>query len=61
MYSDYTLDNDIAVLKLANALVFGPTVRPIDLPPRWFYVPDNTQMILSGYGRLLVWFYLESI
>lgn len=57
MYSSYTLDNDVAVLKLATALVFGPTVRAVDLPPRWFYLPDNTQMVLSGYGRLLVSLY----
>ena len=54
MYSTFTLDNDITILKLASDLVFGPTVGPVDLPPRYFYIPDNTQLILSGFGRLLV-------
>uniref|UniRef100_F6V6U3 Peptidase S1 domain-containing protein n=1 Tax=Ciona intestinalis TaxID=7719 RepID=F6V6U3_CIOIN len=53
-YNDNTLDNDIALLKVAEPIVFNDHVKPVCLPEYnagVSYVP-NTDVIISGWGTL---------
>ncbi|XP_078488867.1 plasminogen-like isoform X3 [Ciona intestinalis] len=53
-YNDNTLDNDIALLKVAEPLVFNDHVKPVCLPEYnagVSYVPD-TDVIISGWWTL---------
>ncbi|GLV41089.1 uncharacterized protein CBL_04613 [Carabus blaptoides fortunei] len=51
-YSRLTKDYDISILKLAEPLVFGKGVAPIELQAEGVDVADGTEAIVSGYGRL---------
>ncbi|XP_053671977.1 trypsin alpha-4-like [Anopheles nili] len=51
-YNDWTLEWDIAVLKLASPLQLGTGVQAIDLPLRTFSVAENTGVSLAGWGAL---------
>lgn len=44
--------NDVAVLKLENRLQFNSKVWSIMLPPRGYRVPDDSPLLVSGWGTL---------
>jgi hypothetical protein len=52
-YDDWTLFNDIAIIKLQSNLVYGAGVQPITLPAQGLYVPEPTPVQLSGWGTLV--------
>ncbi|XP_072396490.1 transmembrane protease serine 9-like [Diabrotica undecimpunctata] len=43
-------DNDIAIVKLAQKVVFSSKVQPIRLPKPDIYVPTGTSVITAGWG-----------
>lgn len=43
--------NDIAIMKLARPVKFGPWVQPACLPSAGEKVPDGATALLSGWGR----------
>jgi trypsin len=51
-YNDWTAENDIVVLKLANNLVFGSSIRPLPLPVPNFDVQSGAPCNISGWGDL---------
>lgn len=48
------LINDIALLRTANEIVFSDTIQPIALPKENLPNEENTQVILSGWGKTSV-------
>ncbi|XP_049540493.1 trypsin-3-like [Anopheles darlingi] len=53
-FDEFTLDWDIAVLKLASNLVLGPNVQPVNLPSAGMAVPEGTSVTIAGWGALYV-------
>lgn len=53
-YNPITIDYDVAVLKLENALDFNSLVQPIALPPFGVEVDRNSPGIVSGWGMTQV-------
>lgn len=53
-YDIFTLDYDIAILRLTSDLSFGPNVQSIGLPPGGLYVPAGTIASIAGWGTLVV-------
>lgn len=51
-YSDFTLENDIVILKLGSILVFSDRIRPVPLPSPNFVVQPNVSADLAGWGTL---------
>lgn len=51
-YSDFTLENDIVIMKLATPLVFGDRIRPVPLPSPNFVVQPDVLADLVGWGTL---------
>uniref|UniRef100_A0A672TL51 Chymotrypsin like n=1 Tax=Strigops habroptila TaxID=2489341 RepID=A0A672TL51_STRHB len=51
-WNSYTLNNDIALLKLASPAKLGPHVSPVCLPPTDLHLPDNLQCVTTGWGRI---------
>uniref|UniRef100_A0A1Q3FQJ5 trypsin n=1 Tax=Culex tarsalis TaxID=7177 RepID=A0A1Q3FQJ5_CULTA len=51
-YDDWTLDWDIAILKLEQNLVLGPSVQKIDLPETTFKIQHGTLASIAGWGTL---------
>lgn len=51
-YDDYTLEHDIAVVELAEPLVFGPNIQPVRLPEQGYEVPGSYEVKanLTGFG-----------
>lgn len=44
--------NDIAVMRLAEKLQINTKVQPIQIAPRGYRVPDNAELLVSGWGTL---------
>lgn len=51
-YNDFTLVNDIVILKLAERIVFDDARRPLPLPTPSFQVAAGRPTILAGWGAL---------
>ncbi|XP_062556318.1 trypsin-3-like [Armigeres subalbatus] len=51
-YDDWTLEWDIAVLKLSVNLVFGRNVQPVALPSSTLRVSQGTIASIAGWGSL---------
>ncbi|XP_058831360.1 trypsin-3-like [Topomyia yanbarensis] len=51
-YDDWTLDWDIAVLRLGQALTFGATIQPITLPNKSFQIEQGALASIAGWGGL---------
>ncbi|CRL07771.1 CLUMA_CG020725, isoform A [Clunio marinus] len=51
-YDDWTLENDIVVLKLIQNLIFDNTRQPLPLPVPNFDVASGRQCSISGWGDL---------
>jgi len=52
-YDPVTFMNDIAILKLAEAIPFGKTTQPICLPSPAEPLPaEGTEMTVAGWGKL---------
>ncbi|XP_044730287.1 transmembrane protease serine 11F-like [Chrysoperla carnea] len=49
-YDSWTLENDIALLKLAEPAVFGKYVQPAILPDTDDPVPAGSNVLLAGWG-----------
>jgi secreted trypsin-like serine protease len=52
MYDDWTLENDVVILKLAERIVFDDRRQPIVLPTPNFNVAAGRLADLSGWGAL---------
>lgn len=53
-YDDWTLEWDIAVLKLEENLILGESVALISLPNRYLKVSHDTIASIAGWGSLYV-------
>lgn len=51
-YNDWTLENDVVILKISQRLVFSDRIRPIPLPTPNFQVAPNRPTTLAGWGTL---------
>lgn len=51
-YNDWTLENDIVVLKLAENLVYNDGVQPFVLPTPNFVATPGRQSSLAGWGTM---------
>ncbi|XP_058463935.1 trypsin-1-like [Malaya genurostris] len=51
-YDDWTLEWDIAVLRLAHSLTFSESVQPILLPSRLFKIRQGSLATVTGWGGL---------
>lgn len=51
-YDDWTLLNDVVILKLAQNIVFDSRRRPIVLPSPNFQVGEGRSALLAGWGAL---------
>lgn len=52
-YDDWTIENDIVVLRLGINLVLSDTIRPTVLPSTGFPVSTGGIAVVSGWGDLL--------
>ncbi|XP_060522687.1 trypsin-7-like [Cylas formicarius] len=52
MWGEWIIENDIALLELAEDLPYGPTVQPATLPEQDASVPINQSAVLIGWGYL---------
>jgi trypsin len=52
-YDDWTLENDVVVLKLAENIVFDDRRRPLALPTPNFQVAAGRPANITGWGALL--------
>jgi len=50
-YNRYTMDNDIALLKLAGEVVFTDYIQPVCLPTQGLQVPVGTECWITGWGE----------
>jgi hypothetical protein len=53
-YDDWTLDNDIVILKIATNLVEGPSIRRAQLPSPSHYVPSGLDVNLINFIKKLI-------
>merc|ERR1711872_753554 len=51
-YSSRTIDNDIALMKLATPVQFGKYVKPVCLPNQGENVPVGTECYITGWGKI---------
>lgn len=51
-YDDWTINNDVALARLAQSVAFSSTVAPIALPTQGLVVPHGQNAVLSGWGRV---------
>ncbi|XP_063538188.1 trypsin CFT-1-like [Cydia strobilella] len=51
-YSDWTLDNDIAIIRLATPAVFSNSVAPVSIAGANYNLADGTQVTTIGWGTL---------
>lgn len=51
-FSQRTLHNDVAILKLASPVKYSKTVRPVCLAPYGANVPGGTTATVTGWGML---------
>lgn len=49
-YSSRSLDYDVSLLELAEAVTFTDKVQSIELPPSNARIPDGTKCLVSGWG-----------
>lgn len=49
-YSPYTFDYDIALIVLAESLLFGASMHAIALPSMNETIADNTMCVVTGWG-----------
>lgn len=47
-----SINNDIGLLFLGQALVYGPTIQPVGLPNQGERVPTGAVSMISGWGAL---------
>ncbi|XP_048248347.1 atrial natriuretic peptide-converting enzyme-like isoform X1 [Haliotis rufescens] len=50
-YNHYTVENDIAIIKLDEPLTFSDYLRPICLPKQGQLIPVGTRCISAGWGK----------
>ncbi|XP_075972576.1 trypsin-1-like [Anticarsia gemmatalis] len=50
-HPNFNLDNDVAIVKAAQPLVFSKSVQPVKLPPRGRRMKEGTIVRVSGWGR----------
>ena len=53
-YSPATLDNDVAIVRLAQPAVYSNLVRPARIPGSNYDLPDGTLLTTIGWGSLTV-------
>lgn len=53
------LDADVALLRLEQALVYGPGIQPIAIYAQGVEVPDNSAVVHAGWGQTQVSFVTE--
>lgn len=51
-YNDYTMTNDVAVIRLSTPLRFTNQVKAVCLPSRTSSLPANTKVYVTGWGKL---------
>ncbi|XP_063532809.1 trypsin, alkaline C-like [Cydia strobilella] len=51
-YSDWTLDNDIAIIRLATPAVYSNSVAPVSIAGANYNLADGTQVTTIGWGAL---------
>ncbi|XP_063362908.1 trypsin CFT-1-like [Cydia amplana] len=51
-YSSSTLDNDVAIVRLATPAVFSNSVAAVSIAGPNYILPDNTQVTTIGWGTL---------
>ena len=51
LYSSSTINNDIALLKLASPVVFTPRISPVCLAPSTINILPGTRCFTTGWGR----------
>lgn len=49
-FDDVTMNNDIAVMKLARPVPFSDTIRPVCLPKPGQFFQHGTHAIVAGWG-----------
>jgi len=51
-YNELTMDNDIAILKLSNDIVFSELTKPVSLPDdNAGEISDGNMLTVSGFGK----------
>lgn len=51
-YDKWSLDSDISLLELAAPLEFSASIAPIALPQQDQHVPEGSNAVVTGWGRL---------
>lgn len=51
-FSQRTLHNDVAILKLSSSVTYSKTVRPVCMAPYGANVPGETTATVTGWGML---------
>nr|AAF74732.1 trypsin precursor AiT6 [Agrotis ipsilon] len=51
-YSPATLDNDVAIVRLAQPAVYSNVIQPARIPGSNYDLPDNTLLTTVGWGSL---------
>lgn len=51
-YSPNTFNNDVAIVKLMNALTYNSYVQPVALADSNFFIPDGGYARIAGWGDL---------
>lgn len=53
-YAEYSLTNDIVILKLVSSLFFNMYVQAIRLPPQGLQIAEGELASIAGWGKLNV-------
>lgn len=59
-FDSATKRNDIAIVRLANEIIFTDQIQPIALPIKNFPNEDEIELIVSGFGSTFVWNFFEN-
>lgn len=51
-YDDFTIENDINIMRTGAHFTYGPTIAPAILPVPGFDVPSGNLATVSGWGTL---------
>ncbi|KAI7815051.1 Serine protease, partial [Rhyzopertha dominica] len=51
-YSSSTLNNDIALIRLPDPILYTTNIRPVNLPAIGAIAPANSSVTVSGWGRI---------
>ncbi|XP_073673551.1 chymotrypsin-like protease CTRL-1 [Garra rufa] len=51
LYNSTTINNDIALLKLASPVTFTPRISPVCLAPSTINIPPGTRCFTTGWGK----------